>query len=80
MRALKIGRRTFVHSAALAVLAAPLLGLLRGRSHAGGARRARRLVVFFTPNGTVHRHWRPTVEGAGFAFPAGSILEPRSAS
>jgi Protein of unknown function (DUF1552) len=73
---LKIGRRTFVHSAALAMVAGPVLALLRGRSHAGGTRRARRLVVFFSPNGTVHQHWRPAVEGAGFAFPTGSILEP----
>lgn len=37
---------------------------------------ARRLVVFFSPNGTVHRRWRPEVTGERFRFPAGSILEP----
>jgi len=65
-----------VHGAALAAVAAPLLALLRGDSHAGGNRRARRMVVFFTPNGTVHQHWRPVVEGGSFGFAPGSILEP----
>ncbi len=76
---LRIGRRTFLHSAALAAVAGPLLATLRGDSYAGGARVARRLVVFFTPNGTVHRHWRPAASGATFSFPAGSILEPLTA-
>ncbi|MBL4687246.1 MAG: DUF1552 domain-containing protein [Nannocystaceae bacterium] len=37
---------------------------------------AKRLVVFFSPNGTVHEHWRPSGSGADYAFPAGSVLEP----
>ncbi len=41
--------------------------------------RARRLVVFFSPNGTIHRHWRPVGAGRNFAFAAGSILEPLEA-
>ena len=48
----------------------------------GGGASARRLVVFFSPNGTVHEHWRPEgggAEGADFSFPAGSILEPLAA-
>jgi hypothetical protein len=35
--------------------------------------------VFFSPNGTVHRFWRPTGMGRQFAFGAGSILEPLAA-
>jgi len=38
----------------------------------------RRLVIFFSPNGTVHRHWRPQGSGADFSFPGGSILESLS--
>ena len=75
---LRIGRRTFLHSSALAVVAGPLLAMLRGDSYAsnGGARR---IVIFFSPNGTVHRFWRPTASGASWSLPAGSILEPLAA-
>ena len=37
--------------------------------------RASRLLVFFTPNGTIHNHWRPTGGESDFSFPAGSMLE-----
>lgn len=74
----RFGRRTFVYGAALAAVAAPFLA--RRSSFAGGARTARRLVVFFSPNGTVHQHWRPTAgDGAAWSLPAGSILEPLAA-
>lgn len=49
------------------------LSLGRAQAQAGGVKR---LVLFFSPNGTVHRHWRPSGEGTSYAFPAGSILEP----
>ena len=42
------------------MLAAPMLGLLRGTSRADTGKTARRLVVFFSPNGTIHKHWRPS--------------------
>lgn len=71
-----ISRRTFLHSAALAAVAAPFLTLLRRDSYAGGTTVARRIVFFFSPNGTVHRFWRPSASGATYSFPAGSILEP----
>ena len=35
---------------------------------------AKRLLVFFTPNGTIHDHWRPS-GGETDAFPAGSVME-----
>lgn len=73
---IRIGRRSFVHSAALAAVAAPFLTLFRADSYAGGSTHARRIVFFFTPNDTIHRFWRPAVSGATFTFPAGSILEP----
>lgn len=73
---IKIGRRSFVYGAALAAVAAPFLAPFRRESLAGSGVGARRLVVFFTPNGTVHRHWRPTGSGSTWSFPAGSIMEP----
>lgn len=76
---LKIGRRTFLHSAALAAVAGPFLTMFRGSSYASCTRAARRVVVFFSPNGTIHSHWRPTGTGASWSFPAGSILEPLAA-
>ena len=65
----------------MALLAAPFVGLLtRGRRAAAApATTARRLVVFFTPNGTVPARWRPTGTETSWSFPAGSILEPLGA-
>ena len=37
---------------------------------------AKRLVIFFSPNGTSHQYWRPTGTETNFQFAAGSILEP----
>jgi hypothetical protein len=72
-------RRAFV----TALGASALLPILtRAFARTAGVARAqtatavRRIVIFFSPNGTVHRFWRPTGEGAAFSFPAGSILEP----
>jgi hypothetical protein len=82
---MQIRRREFLTTAGAGVLAGLLqpAGLsLRPRSASAQQLRsgpARRLVIFFSPNGTVHRHWRPTGEGADFSFAAGSILEPLSA-
>jgi hypothetical protein len=72
-------RREFGIGLGAMLLAAPFLSALapprRARAAAGGPT-ARRLILFFSPNGTVHAHRRPTGTGASFAFPAGSILEP----
>ena len=65
-------RRTFLAGLTAAFSSA----LLHPRHARAGAPAARRLVVFFSPNGTVHRHWRPIIEGAAFRFAQGSILEP----
>jgi hypothetical protein len=75
-----LSRRRFGFGLGAALLAAPFLGLLRGRARAGGSSgAAQRLVVFFSPNGTVPAKWRPTGSGTSFNFPAGSILEPLAA-
>lgn len=40
---------------------------------------ASRLIVFFTPNGTVPARWRPTGTETAFSFGAGTVLEPLTA-
>ncbi|GAB4567024.1 MAG: hypothetical protein Tsb0020_19230 [Haliangiales bacterium] len=74
-----IGRRKFNIGLGCTLLAAPFLGLLQRRAQAAGEAGARRLILFFSPNGTIHHQWRPTGSGASFEFPAGSILEPLAA-
>lgn len=71
-----LSRRRFSLSLGASLLAAPLLGLLNGTLRADASKFAKRLVVFFSPNGTIHKHWRPSGSGAGYSLPAGSILEP----
>ena len=50
--------------------------LSRSSSAQEGGGFAKRVIVFFTPNGTVHSHWRPQGSGSSFSFAPGSILEP----
>ena len=69
-------RRRFLAGAGATLIAGSLFGALRGESRAGSGDLNKRLVVFFTPNGTVHKHWRPQGSGESFSFAPGSILEP----
>lgn len=63
-----------------ASLLAPFAGLLAAPRRAlAQSAVAKRLVIFFSPNGTVHRHWRPTGSGTNYSFASGAILEPLSA-
>ncbi|MAQ17618.1 MAG: Tat (twin-arginine translocation) pathway signal sequence domain protein [Sandaracinus sp.] len=73
---MRLGRRRFLAGLG-AGLAASTVGLPPAHGAPGGT--ARRLVVFFTPNGTIHRQWRPSGGETDFRFPAGSILEPLAA-
>ena len=75
-----VSRRSFVASLGLAAVAAPFVRLVTsvGRARAAGPA-TRRLVVFFTPNGTVPARWRPSGTETAWSFPAGSILEPLAA-
>lgn len=66
-------RRHFLAGLGAALLTGPVLDRA---TRADTGKPAKRLVVFFSPNGTIHQHWRPTGSGASFDFPAGSILEP----
>jgi hypothetical protein len=74
-----LARRRFLQSVGAAAVAAPFLALSRSRVARAATGGAKRLVVFFTPNGTIHSKWRPSGSGAAFDFPAGSILEPLAA-
>ena len=78
---MSVSRRSFTATLGMSLLAAPFLGLL-GRSRrasAAPATPARRLVVFFNPNGSVPARWRPSGSTTSFSFPAGSVLEPVAA-
>lgn len=59
-----------------ALLAAPWLRLLDAPARAATLDGPRRLVVFFSPNGTIPRLWRPDGGASSLSFPSGSILEP----
>lgn len=76
MTSARYNRRTFTKGLSAALLAAPFFQILEGPAHAAPGDNPTRMIVFFSPNGTIHKHWRPTVSGSSFSFPKGSILEP----
>jgi hypothetical protein len=75
----RLSRRGLVLGTGACLVAAPFVALLGQRARADTGVGPKRLVIFFHPNGTVHKHWRPTGTEAAFDFPAGSILEPLGA-
>jgi hypothetical protein len=62
-------RRQFLRGLGSAFLGAPLLA---GSARAQSTPVAKRLVVFFTPNGTSQINWRPTGNESQFQFAPGS--------
>jgi hypothetical protein len=74
----QLNRRRFLGYSAAAAVAAPFIRLLESPAHAVDVGRAQRLLVFFSPNGTVHDHWRPTGSESSFSLGAGTVLEPLS--
>ena len=60
------------------VIAAPLARISGRSAHAAIRGPAQRLVIMFSPNGTIHEHWRPTGRESDFSFSSGTILEPLS--
>lgn len=71
-------RRKFLYSAGAAAVAGPFFNLLQQRAHAAELGAAKRLVIFFSPNGTIPQlHW-PTGSASSWSFGAGTAFEPLS--
>jgi hypothetical protein len=70
-----LNRRTFLRSLGATVLAAPFVELLL-YGEAAAQQSGPRLLIFHSPNGTVHHKWRPEIDGEQFSLRAGSITEP----
>ena len=74
---MKISRRDLSIGLGLSLLLGPTLRGFRERTaYAAPSTTAKRLLVVFSPNGTVPAQYWPTGSGTSFTFPAGSILEP----
>ncbi len=73
-----LSRRGVLTAGAASLLAAPFLRLLTGTARADGAL-AKRLLVYFTPNGTIPGRLWPSGGETGFTFGAGDCLEPLEA-
>lgn len=71
----RLSRRTMLKSAAAPLLASPLVPLLE--AHAQVASMPRRLLLFFTPHGTIYDQWKPG--GADTSFTLSPILQPLAA-
>lgn len=71
-----LSRRSFVRSLGAAMLGARALD--GGRAWAQAVPPARRLVIFYTPDGVEHDTWRPLREGPGYGyrFSPDSVLQP----
>jgi hypothetical protein len=75
----RLTRRQLTVGLGASLLCAPFLDLLAKPARAASGKFADRLVLFFSPNGTVPRLWAPAGSGTNFSFPPGSILEPLAA-
>jgi hypothetical protein len=76
---MRINRRQSLKSMGAALLCAPVYRLLSEPARARAAIAPKRIIFWFSPNGTVHKHWRPAGGETDFSFAAGSILEPLAA-
>ena len=75
-----LNRRQLVRYSAASLLAAPFCRLLGRPAQAGvptGA--ARRLLVVFSPNGTIHSQWRPSGGKTDFTLAGSEVLSPLEA-
>ncbi|HRE91579.1 MAG TPA: DUF1552 domain-containing protein [Myxococcota bacterium] len=73
-----VTRRGLLTTLGVSLIAAPFLRLLGSPTRASASSRPSRLLIFFSPNGTIPHRWRPIASGdpLGFDFAPGSILEP----
>lgn len=75
MSAPKLSRRNFLRGAGGAALALPLLSYVDvGRTHAGPPAFPKRIVFWYTPDGTVQEAWRPI--GTPESFELARIMKP----
>ncbi len=65
-------RRSFLKALGLSAAASPFLPLLNASGQQATA--PKRLLLFFTPHGTILENWRPS--GSGTNFTLGPILQP----
>jgi hypothetical protein len=68
----KLARRQLLRGSLLAAAALPLFEATRARGQAG--QYPKRLLIFYTPNGTIDAEWRP--QGSETGFQLGRILAP----
>lgn len=68
----RVGRRSFLAGLGVSLAAAPFIPMLE--SQASGNEFPRRLVLVFSPNGSVESQWRPS--GTETNFTMGPILKP----
>ena len=75
---MKITRREMGVGLGLAMLFGPMLGNVAKErvAFAGPSKTAKRLFLFFTPNGTIPSRYWPQGAGSSYSFAPGSITEP----
>ncbi len=73
MKSFRLHRRTLLRGAGGVAIGLPLLEAMLPKRSAHAAAPLR-LVIFFTPNGTIHKNWVPQGAGANFTLPR--ILKP----
>ena len=71
-------RREFIGTTGAALVAAPFINALAPKASRaqGVGGRAKRLLIYFTPDGVIPSLWRPTIDGQSFTFPETSVLTP----
>ncbi len=74
----RLGRRAILRGAGVS-LALPWLEAMSGRTRRAHAAAPRRLVVFFTPNGTIRENWISPLVTSPTQFTLGRILAPLEA-
>lgn len=76
---MRISRRSCLRGLSALTLCAPFYRLLAEPARVRAAVAPKRIIFWFSPNGTVHQFWRPTGDESSFSFAPGSILEPLAA-
>lgn len=70
----RLTRRRLLQGGMASLVAAPFLNTMSRSARAADLGGAKRLLVFFKPNGTIHNYWRPTRSGDDFSFGEECVL------